>query len=119
MTHFQVTIQLPLRYNLISPNIVGEKIEQSKFKETYDELLKIGGGITINPTPFHGAWIEPKSGIQHDDENVVWSMLIESEDKITALKIQKIQDLIKYKEILKERFQQKEIYMVATRCTWL
>lgn len=119
MTHFQVTIQLPLKYNPTESNPEGGKIEESKFKETYNELLDIVGGITINPTPFQGAWIDPNSGIKYDDQNVVWSVLVESEDKISAIKVAKIQELIKYKETLKKRFQQEEIYLVATRCSWL
>ena len=113
MTHFQITIQLPLKYNN------GEKIEESKFKETYEEVLDITGGITINPRPLQGAWIDPNDGIRYDDETITFSVLIDSEDKITALKVQKILELKQYKEKLKERFNQKEIFMVATRCSWL
>ena len=119
MTHFQITIQLPLKYNSSESDPLGKKIEESKFKQTYDELLSLVGGITINPMPFQGTWVDPCTGVRYDDENVVWSVLVDSEDKVSAVKVAKIQELIKYKETLKERFQQKEIYIVAIRCSWL
>lgn len=119
MTHFQVTIQLPLRYNSIEINTQRKKIEEYKFKETYNELLSIVGGITINPNPFQGTWIDPTTSVRYDDENIVWSMLVDSEDKVSAVKVAKIQELIKYKEVLKERFQQENVYIVAVRCSWL
>lgn len=119
MTHFQVSIQLPLKYNPSEENAERKNIEEVKFIQTYNELLDMIGGISINQTPIKGAWVDPTNGIRYDDENRLFSVLVESEDKISALKVKKIQDLVKYKETLKERFQQKEIYMVAVRCSWL
>ena len=119
MTHFQITIQLPLKYNATENSAERMKIEEYKFKETYDELLVIARGITINPIPLQGTWVNPSNGIRYDDENLMWSVLVESEDKISAIKVPKIQELIKYKEILKNRFQQEEMYLVAIRCSWL
>tara|TARA_Y100000310_G_scaffold279484_1_gene298616 strand:- start:217 stop:576 length:360 start_codon:yes stop_codon:yes gene_type:complete len=119
MTHFRIDIQLPLLYNLKKGEIERKKVPEKHFLDTYNELLKIAGGVNTTNFPIMGSWICPKTKELHNDKSIVFSILVKSQDRITALKVPKIIKLQKYKEILIERFDQKAIYMVATRCTWL
>lgn len=116
MTHFKVDIQLPLKYN---PKNGEEKISAELFHETYEELLKLAGGINTSNTPVMGSWINPSSQIRYNDKMVVFTVLVESEDKMAVKDISKIKELVEYKETLKKRFKQHQIFMVATRCIWL
>lgn len=116
MTHFKVDIQLPLKFN---PEDGGGKIPEEFYFETYEELLKLAGGINTTNTPIIGSWINPKNKKRYNDSSVVYTLLVESEDKMTIHNASKIKELKEYKAILKKRFKQHEIFMVATRCVWL
>lgn len=116
MTHFKVDIQIPLKYN---PEDGGEKIPEEFYFKTYEELLKIAGGINTTNTPIIGSWINPDNKVRYNDSSVVYTILVDSEDRMTIHKCSKIKELIEYKEILKERFKQHQIFMVCTRCVWL
>jgi len=118
MTHFKVDIQLPLTYNPEKGKKIGEKIPEEYYLETHEELLKMCGGISTNQTPIKGSWISPNKK-RYDDRTIVFSVVVESEDKMNAINVPKIKELQKYKETLKLRFKQEEIFMVATRCTRL
>ncbi len=52
MTHFKVDIQLPLNFNSEEG---GEKIPEEFFFETYEDLLKLAGGINTTNTPVIGS----------------------------------------------------------------
>jgi len=119
VTHFKVDIQLPLRYNSEKNDSLGKKIPEASFLETYQEILKLFGGINTTNTPIMGSWKCPNTGKVYNDQNIVFTVLVESEDKATITNVPKIRELIKYKEIIKNRFKQEEIFMVATRCSWL
>lgn len=119
MTHFKVDIQLPLTYNLEKEETTRKSIPAEAFHDTYKELLDMAGGISTNPTPILGSWISPKTKKRYDDKSIVFSVIVESEDKMTLTNITKIKELINYKEKLKERFKQEEILMIATRCVWI
>lgn len=116
MTHFRVDIQLPLKSN---PEDGGGKIPEEYFFKTYEELLTLAGGISTSDTPIQGSWICPETKTRYDDKTVVFTVIVESEDRMTAINATKIKELKEYKEKLKERFKQHEILMVATRCIWL
>ncbi len=116
MTHFKVDIQIPLTYNPEKGKRIGSKIPEVYFLETYEELLKMIGGISTSSIPITGSWINPNKK-RYDDRTIVFSVVVESEDKMTLTNISKIQELKNYKETLKLRFKQEEIFMVATRCT--
>jgi len=45
--------------------------------------------------------------------------LVESEDKMTITNVSKIKELIEYKKELMGKFKQHQIFMVATRCSWI
>lgn len=119
MTHFKVDIQLPLTYNPEKDKKIGEKIPEQYFFETYEELLKIAEGINTSPFPIIGSWINPKNKKRYNDRSIVFSVVVESEDKMTITNAEKIKELQNYKETLKLRFKQEEIFMIATRCIWL
>ena len=119
MTHFKVDIQLPLNYNPEDGNTKGEDIPAEIFLVTYEDLLAIGGGINTTNVPIIGSWIHPESKKRYNDKSVVYTVIISSEDKMTVKNVPKIRELIEYKEKLKERFKQEEIFIVATRCNWL
>jgi len=116
MTHFKVDIQLPLRFN---PEDGGELIPQELFFDAHSELLELAGGISTNNNPIMGSWINPATKKRYDDKSIVFSVVVESEDRVTITNVSKIKKLISYKETLKKRFKQHEIFMIATRCTWL
>lgn len=119
MTHFKVEIQLPLFYNQQPNEIERKKIERPKFVLTYDELYKMFDGVNTSNAPIMGAYKSKKTGKRIDDSNIVFTVLIDSEDRMTIHKIQGIKQLQNYKEQLKQRFDQEEIFMVATRCIWI
>lgn len=118
MTHFKVEMQLPLRFN---PDKNGhrKKIPIDLFRQTYEDILEMVGGINISKAPIVGSWISPKTQRRYDDSTFVFTVLVKSEDKMTISNVPKIKKLVRYKETLKKRFEQEEIYMIATRCTWL
>ena len=116
MTHFRVDIQLPLKFN---PKDGNKKIPVEDFLKTYEELLKIAGGISTTKQPIKGSWINPKTKHRYNDKSISFSILIESEDRMTITNVPKIKELVEYKEVLKKRFKQHEIFMIATRCCWI
>lgn len=79
----------------------------------------MAGGINTSNVPIIGSWINPSDKKRYNDKTIVFTVVVESEDKMTITNVLKIKKLIEYKEKLKDRFQQHEIFMIATRCTWL
>ncbi|MBI2628834.1 hypothetical protein HYW74_02015 [Candidatus Pacearchaeota archaeon] len=116
MTHFKIDIQLPLNFN---PEDGGEKVPEEFFFETYEDLLKLAGGINTSNIQIIGSWINPHDKKRYNDKSVVYTILVDSEDKMTIHNATKIKELKEYKEILKKKFKQHEIFMVASRCVWL
>jgi|SRR3989338_4235571 len=119
MTHFKIDIQLPLAYNPKKGQRVGDKIPEQYFFDTYEELLEKVGGISTSNVPVMGSWINPKTKKRYNDKSIVFSVVIESGDIMTIINVPKIKELKDYKETLKVRFKQHEIFMIATRCTWI
>tara|TARA_Y100000034_G_scaffold29691_2_gene36039 strand:- start:673 stop:1032 length:360 start_codon:yes stop_codon:yes gene_type:complete len=119
MTHYKVEIQIPLFYNLEDGKKDREKIPSKLFYETYLEIFNMVGGIHTSPTPVFGAWRCPKTRKAFFDKSTVFTVLVETNDIKTINNIPKMKELIEYKKILKKRFKQHEIFMVATRCQWL
>jgi hypothetical protein len=119
MTHFKVEIQLPLNFNPEKGKKIGEKIPPELFHITYEELLGMVGGINTSNVPIVGSWISPKTKKRYNDSSIIFSVVVESEDKMTITNVPKIKELQAYKEKLKERFNQEERFMIATRCIWI
>jgi len=117
MTHFRVDIQLPLCFNSEDG---GGKIPEELFLDTHIDLLNMVGGIHTSKQPVLGSWLNTdEKNKRYDDRCIVYSVLVESEDKVTVNNITKIKELIDYKKVMMKRFKQHKIFMVATRCTWL
>ena len=97
MTHFKVDIQLPLTYNPEKDKKIGENIPVEYYHETYEELLDMIGGISTSKTAIEGSWISPKKK-RYDDRTIVFSVIVESEDKVTITNVSKIKEIQQYKE---------------------
>ena len=119
MTHFKIDIQLPLRYNPEPYEKSGKEIPKELFSDAYEEFLKISGGVHTTNTPIFGSWIHPHTKQRYNDNVIVFTIVIDSEDRVTISNVSKIKLLKAYKDVLKTNFKQNEIYMVATRCSWL
>jgi hypothetical protein len=92
----RVEILLPLFYNN------GTEIEASKFDETADELGKQFTGCT-SITPAQGVWFG-KNSRKYIDVNSGFYVVI-------PYKEESIKYFDRYKKILKERFEQEEIFI--------
>jgi len=100
----RVTIFVPTHYNADGEG-VREKINDDEYAATYKELMRNLGGCTHDPTIKKGAWVD--DGKEYYDNNVSF---YSDYDDTEANK----QFLNEYKEILKVRFRQKEIYMTTS-----
>jgi len=89
-------ILLPLRYNDGSP------IEPEKFDQTRSELIAQFQGVTFDPHPMHGFW--GQQGAEYKD--LVIRIIVDVEDTPETHVF-----FAKFKETLKERFQQLEIWI--------
>ena len=79
----------------------------------------MAGGIHTTNVPIVGSWISPKTKKGYNDRSIIFSVIVESEDKMTITNVPMIKELEKYKKKLKKRFKQEEIFMIATRCIWI
>jgi hypothetical protein len=97
LSNIKIELYLPKQYN-------NKKfIENKKFLDTYSELIDKFGKIS-KISSVVGNWIDPiTKDFYEDDSHVIWIICNDSEEnKIFFLK---------YKEILKERFHQKDILL--------
>lgn len=92
-----MTILLPLYYNN------GKEVEASKFLQTKEELVSRFGYCSAL-TPSAGTWIDPVEGKRYDDINAGFYVDLELDEERKSF-------LLSYKETLKRRFEQKEIYI--------
>lgn len=90
-------LYLPLTYN------DGRPIEKQKFHLTRQELTTRFGGLTSTPPgfPLQGWW-HSTQGIVMDDI-VIWTILTQDDED---------QFFLNYKETLRQRFAQEEIFLV-------
>lgn len=105
MSEIKVEILLPKLYNA---NESGERkvIEGKKYSDTFNDLMDMFGGCTVDNTPLLGGWVDPTTKERIDDENTTYWIVCENTDKNIVL-------LREFKEKLKERFQQKDIMMYS------
>ena len=90
-------ILLPLNYN------DGTEVEPEKFDQTADELSDRFGGVTLDTVRITGTW--KYGGARYRDE--LLRIRIDSSDPRAT-------DFLRtYKELLKERFQQIDIWITA------
>ncbi len=91
-------ILLPLYYN------DGSKIEEEKFLQTHEELIAQFGATSADSIIVKGRWMY-QSAIYEDK---LVRVRIDAEDTPSNLEF-----IISYKETLKERFQQLDIWITA------
>jgi len=75
MNKLKVEILLPLTYNPEGKEEIGKKIPEYTFHKTYEELLKIAGGVSTNFTPVKGSWICLEDRVRYDDQSVTLMIL--------------------------------------------
>jgi hypothetical protein len=98
LKYLKFEVLLPLKYNDKT------NIERDKFTQTIDDIVTRFRGITIDDTPVVGAWIDPDTDRLIEDEIVVyWAICKHTKANVDFLN--------KLKNILKDRFLQKEILM--------
>jgi hypothetical protein len=98
MTLKRLEILLPLNYN------DGKSIEEKKFVVTHRELLKKFGATTVDATRASGSWVY--GGALHED--VLVRIVIDAFEPEAAIAF-----LRQYKETLKARFEQLDIWITA------
>jgi len=93
-------ILLPLRYN------DGQDVELEKFLQTKEDLLRRFGALTVNPQPVEGDWIQ--EGIPYQDVLLKYVVDVEVDS-------QEVEEFFRtFKQLLKSRFRQLEIWIVAS-----
>jgi hypothetical protein len=93
-------ILLPLFYNN------GSEIEPEKFDETMAELRDRFGGVTLDANPTRGSWLD--EGTVYED--VLVRFIVDDQGDQAALQ-ETLSFFATYKEALKERFQQIEVWI--------
>lgn len=90
-------LYLPLNYH------DGRPIEEDKFSLTQKELVDRFGGLTSTPPgyPLEGLWHSPQGVVK--DDIVIWTVLSQLDED---------QFFNEYKEKLRKRFVQEEIFLV-------
>ncbi len=97
---WRVQFLLPLKYN------DGRDIEVDKFDWVRTELLDKFGGFTIYPFSLEGGWIHPTDNIKFFDRTKLFEITIKQTDENETY-------LKNFKEELKKKFSQHEIYMTV------
>lgn len=105
----RVMILLPLYYN---PDEAGNRkeIEPEKLYNTRNELTAQYGGVTVTNSLNSGCWDNPRDGKRYEDTTK--TLYFDTKPTFTN-----VHYLIKYKETLKKRFEQKEMYITSSPIT--
>ena len=99
----RVEILIPTHYEPTLNNGKYEKINGDEYATTYEELSDQFRGWTHDPTVKTGEWLDD-NGVKFSDNTTTLYCDFDDTEKNK-------QFLIKYKEVLKKRFKQKEIYI--------
>ena len=98
MSFRRYEILLPIRYN------DGRPIEPEKFLTTYEEVVSRFGGVTIQPETLRGIWLHEDQRFEESNVRVV----VDVEDSAASAAF-----FAQWKERLKERFRQIDIWIVS------
>src|SRR6266576_1458831 len=98
MSFRRYEILLPTQYNDGSP------VESEKIDTTLMEISARFGALTFRPEQLIGLWFH--RGQRFEDNNVCVAVDVDETPEIASFFAQ-------YKEVLKQRFQQIEIYIVS------
>ena len=82
----------------------GTPVPPGLFAQTYRDLLHQFGGVTIEPQSIQGKWL--REGLEYEDQLV--RALIDVPDTDDSVEF-----FVKFKETLKERFQQVEVWITS------
>ena len=88
---------LPLKHNS------GREVEPEKIDRTFDELIQRFGAATLEPQHLLGRW--RCEGMEYEDE--LLRLMVDVEDTPANREW-----FVKWKEVLKGRFEQIEIWLV-------
>ena len=91
-------ILLPLRYN------DGRPMSDEAIGQTREELLARFDGVSFTPHPIQGSWVH--EGVRYDDSST--KVIVDADDTPEVR-----QFFYEFKLILRERFEQIEIYIVS------
>ena len=100
MSATRYEILLPLKYN------DGNRIEAEKFLLTKQELIQKFGALSVHPHPIEGLWTY--EGVTYEDLLLKYVVDVESD----ASEVQRF--FRDFKETLKTRFRQFDIWIVAS-----
>jgi len=99
MSATRYEILLPLRHN------DGREVEAEKLLLTKNELIQKFGALTVDPHPLEGRWTQ--SGVTYEDMLLKYTVDVERDtDEIQ-------QFFREYKERLKQRFVQLDVWIIA------
>lgn len=98
MSFRRYEITLPTRYNDGSP------VEPEKYLITRRDLAARFGALTFLPQPILGEWTHQQ--VRYEDTNI--RIIVDVEDTP-----QNSEFFVSFKQILKERFRQLDIWMVS------
>jgi hypothetical protein len=98
MSRRRYEILLPTRYN------DGTPVEPERFFDTQEELVAAFGALTTSPDLFRGTWMH--EGQRFEDEHFRMVVDVEATPENRAF-------LTRFKERLKERFRQIDIWIVS------
>ncbi len=89
---------LPLKYN------DGRPVEAEKFAQTRDELVAHFDAVTFQPGVVQGSWVH--EGVRYEDD--LRRVVVDVDDSAETR-----QFFLNYKPVLRERFQQIEVYITS------
>ena len=98
MLTIRYEILLPLRYN------EGSEVEDMKFAQTWEELVAKFGAITIQPELLRGIW--QHEGERYEDTLIRFILDLKDTPETEGF-------FVAFKEVLKRRLRQIDIWMVA------
>ena len=91
-------ILLPIRYN------DGAPVEEEKFAQTRRELVSAFGAFTTQPEPMQGWWTH--EGKTYEDRSLRFILDVEATPENRRF-------LANFKETLKARFRQLDVWMIS------
>ncbi len=96
------------------PTLYNDKtsIEPKKYRQVKNKLQLKFGGLSVHPFTIQGTWINPKDNKRLYDNCARYEIVVEKSPENEEF-------FEKYKEELKELFQQHEIFMVFTEINWV
>lgn len=98
-----------LRYEVYLPTLYNDKtpVEPSKYRQVKNKIQNKFGGLSVHPATIQGLWTNPHDGKCFYDNCFRYEIVVEKSPENEEF-------FEKFKQELKELFQQHEIFMVCT-----